>query len=59
MNKAYKATCDLVIHTYLTYGYFSLFGLTSVNLNVDASKGNKKKFVQLESKELKENLSIF
>ena len=34
INKAYKATCDLVIHSYLTYEYFSLFVLTSVYLNV-------------------------
>jgi hypothetical protein len=56
ISKAYKATYDLVIHSYLTYEYFSLFVLTSVYLNVSASDEDKEKFTQLESKELKEKL---
>lgn len=54
INKAYKATCDLVIHSYLSYEYFSLFVLTSVYLNVSSSDEDKKIFAQLEPLELKE-----
>ncbi|MEM2121945.1 MAG: hypothetical protein QXU20_04795 [Candidatus Woesearchaeota archaeon] len=56
INKVYKATCDLIIHSYLTYEHFSLFVLTSIYLNVSASEKDKKKFAELEQKELKEKL---
>lgn len=54
ITKIYKATCDLVIHTYLSYEYFVLFVLTSVYLNPRSTEADKKKFADLELKELKE-----
>lgn len=48
INKAYKATCDLVIIAIPAYEYFALFILASVYLNVSASDEDKKKFAHLE-----------
>ena len=56
IGKAYKATCDLVMHTYLSYEYFTLFILTTVYLNSHSTEEDKKKFNELEPKELKEKL---
>ena len=56
INKIYKATCDLVIHTYLSYEYFTLFVLTSVYLNPSCGDAEKKEFKKLEPIELKEKL---
>lgn len=56
ITKIYKATFDLVVHTYLTYEYFVLFILTTVYLYPSASEEDKKKFSELEKLELKEKL---
>lgn len=56
ISKAYKATCDLVIHCYLCYEYLVLFILTSTLLNITSTSEDKDKFKQLEKLNLKEKL---
>jgi len=56
ITKIYKATFDLIAHTYLTYEYFVLSTLTTIYLYPGASEEDKKKFAELENLELKEKL---
>lgn len=56
ITKIYKATFDLVVHTYLTYEHFVLSTLTTIYLYPGASDEDKKKFSELEKLELKEKL---
>lgn len=56
ISKIYEATCDEVIHTYLSYEYFTLFVLTVVYLNPSSSEEDKKRFAEIENKELKDKL---
>ncbi len=56
INKLYKATYDLVVHTYLAYEYFTLHILTAAYLYPGATEIDKKKFTDLEPQELKEKL---
>lgn len=56
INKMYKATCDLVIHSYLLFEYLSLSILTAVYLYPGANDEDKKKFQGVEQYELKDKV---
>lgn len=58
ITKIYKATFDLVVHSYLTYEYFVLFILTTVYLYPGATEIDKQHFEHLQSLELKDKLKF-
>lgn len=56
IKKIYRASTELITHTYLLFEHFALFVLTSVFLNANATEEDKKEFERLQRLDLKEKV---